>query len=57
MYVVPMNATTKPICRKMGVWPLKLSGNQDTEILNALDAEEETHYFACFSQMRHTFPQ
>lgn len=53
MYVVPMNTTTKPLCKKMGVWPLKLNKK---EVEDTLDTEEETHYFAYFTHLRTSFP-
>lgn len=61
MYIVPMNTTTKPLCKKMGVWPLKLN-KKDKDALTSeepatVDMEEETHYFAFFTHLRSKFPQ
>jgi len=60
MYIVPMNTTTKPLCKKMGVWPLKLN-KKDKDALTSeepatVDMEEETHYFAFFTHLRSKFP-
>ena len=55
MYIVPMNTTTKPLCKKMGVWPLKL--NKKDKDSDTVDIEEETHYFAYFTHLRTSFPQ
>ena len=52
-----MNTTTKPLCKKMGVWPLKMN-KKDAEAPTSLcDIEEETHYFAFFTHLRTSFPQ